>query len=1080
MQARQTSHFSSLSAWSLVAFLSFASPICGVAASADGGDFSPAAVKRGKEATAMVDLGKNGSGTGFLVHASGVFVTNRHVVEHAPAGKPVTLVLNSGETNQRRVAARVILLSEDEDLALLKTDEPLNIEPLQFSDEGALSELSRIAVLGYPFGKMLATGGDQSPAISINAGRVSALRKDAGVLERIQLDAATNPGNSGGPVITADGGVVGVVVSGIGGANVNFAIPAARVKKLIAQPVLSMKVPELPFSKRTAAQEFELEIVPITPVAADSELAVHFGQGEKRRSFTAEKKDGKYRIKAAPVESPGPLRLWLTAQVGVLRFRANVNDVPVKIGKKTVQLSEIRNMVTVGKDVKTTLSHFDEERGEFEVVDTRPTELPTLQSQINDATVDFEKATEINVSAYDLGALNIPYELELKSQGRVVASARGRIPLTDPPAGLQQDERNRGFRMNFGALFRRSRGVSAPDQELNLLTIFNLKNDIKSGTWERKGSGLETKPDAAAWCESPVIPSRDYELDLEFTPSQKATGELLVHLPVGRTHAMLRINGSAKGFAKLDLAGQTQDGSGEVSIPPFEKDKEMGVNVSVATQGENVRIFVRVGEAAPLMWMGKLKNLAEPKIANIATDRVAVGHTGLAMWLKTFTISAPDGSLRVLREWMADHHPDSPQLVAAWELNYPWTTKKITGLGPDHHVGNLIGTPEFVLDVGVGGTGAMKLSGKAAGFTLSECPHTNQGKHGARTISMWYRPDSTDDKTGRCYLYDAGGTDRGYAVYLLGDTLYAGGWDLPAKWNGTWFKAAGITAGKWHHFALTLAATGKDKSTALRLYVNGTEVGSGFSNIIGDHERLSFGTLFGTSRNSPEEPKDVAVENKQFAGLIDKVQIYNEARSATTVKILSGGHFKPAVPPPPAMLDAALAQRLKAAIDGRTIQRLGPSGSTERDTTKEGEGWNDLPKAGSLLVGFEYVNGWWKDARMVKALRPIFLTPTGIVEGRSRGIPNKDYKTVKAKDGYAVSGLVVNPGKERLGGFQVIFAKITPTPVGAGKAETYLSEWIGGEIKEGAVTLGGDGKLGVGVFGITGADVASIGLIVAP
>ena len=193
------------------------------------------------------------------------------------------------------------------------------------------------------------------------------------------------------------------------------------------------------------------------------------------------------------------------------------------------------------------------------------------------------------------------------------------------------------------------------------------------------------------------------------------------------------------------------------------------------------------------------------------------------------------------------------------------------------------------------------------------------------------------------------------------------------------------------------------------------------------------------------------------------------------MKILSGGHYKAAVPAPPAMLDAALAQRLKAAIDGRTIQRLGPVGSTERDKSKEGEGWNDLPKTGSLLVGFEYANGRWKDAPMVKALRPIFLTPTGIVSGKARGIPYKDYKTIKAKEGFAVSGLIVNPGKERLGGFQVIFAKID-----SGKAETYKSEWIGGEITDGAVTLGGDGKLGVGVFGITGADVASIGLIVAP
>ena len=78
--------------------------------------------------------------------------------------------------------------------------------------------------------------------------------------------------------------------------------------------------------------------------------------------------------------------------------------------------------------------------------------------------------------------------------------------------------------------------------------------------------------------------------------------------------------------------------------------------------------------------------------------------------------------------------------------------------------------------------------------------------------------------------------------------------------------------------------------------------------------------MFGTTRKSPAEPTDVPVENKQFSGLIDKVQVYNEARSPATVKILSGGHFEFAAPPPPPKLDAALAERIKAAKDGKMLQ----------------------------------------------------------------------------------------------------------------------------------------------------------------
>ncbi len=841
----------------------------------------------------MVDLGKRGSGTGFLVHASGIFVTNRHVVEHVPAGTLVTLVLNSGEANQRRVQARVIQLSEAEDLALLKTDEPLEIEPLRLADGAALSELSRIAVLGYPFGKMLATGADQSPAISINAGRVSALRKDGATLERIQLDAVANPGNSGGPVITADGGVVGVVVSGIGGASVNFAIPAERVKRLIAQPLLSLRVPEMPFSKRAEVQEFEVEILPITPVSEGSEVVVHFGKAEKRRSFTAEKKDGKYRIKAAPMEPSGPLRLRLSARLGALRYEVNVNDCPVKIAGKRIQLSEIRSFTTEKQVVKTTLVHFDEERDQFEVLDGRPGGLPTLRGVMNDGTVDLQKMWSLSVSAYDPGTLTIPYEIELKSKGRVVASARGQIPLTDPPAGLQQDGNSSRSGTNILAMFGRSRMMGAPSQTLDLLTLGVPKMDVRSGTWERKGTGLETKAEPSAWYECPVVPTREYDLEMQIVPSQKAEGELLIHLPVGRTHATLRVNGSAKGLAKLELAGQAPDGTGEVTIPPFEKGKDYELSVSVATRGEDARVLARVGGGSPLMWVGKLKDLAEPKLANIAADRIAIGHQGLAMWVKALTLSAPDGSLRVLREWTENLTPTSPQLVAFWELNYPWTGKKISGSGEDDHFAELVGTPEFVASEGVGGSGAMKLGGKSAGFLVRECPHTNLGWHPERTISMWFRADRTDDPAARHYLFDEGGADKGYAIYLLGGTIYAGGWDLPQKptWEGTWLKADGIVAGKWYHVALTLAAKGKDKSKALQFFLNGNEVGSGFGNAAGDHERLAFGTLLKTSRTSPAEPTDVAVVNQQFSGLIDKVQIFNETRGAAGVKILSGGLY---------------------------------------------------------------------------------------------------------------------------------------------------------------------------------------------
>lgn len=176
------------------------------------------------------------------------------------------------------------------------------------------------------------------------------------------------------------------------------------------------------------------------------------------------------------------------------------------------------------------------------------------------------------------------------------------------------------------------------------------------------------------------------------------------------------------------------------------------------------------------------------------------------------------------------------------------------------------------------------------------------------------------------------------------------------------------------------------------------------------------------------------------------------------------------------VLDEAIAQRIKVVIDAQSFERIEPVAG--RGITQ-----TDLPKQGAILVGFEYISGTWKGDKIVNSLKPLFLTTEGVVPGEARGVLNQGFKTIKAREGFAVSGLIVNPGKEeekRLGGFQIIFAKIQSRKVPLEKPETYKSEWIGGEIRKDAVTLGGDGRVGIGVLIVAGAAVHAIGLIVAP
>lgn len=110
----------------------------------------------------------------------------------------------------------------DPDPTLLQTAEG-GFESLDLGDSDALTELQPVVAFGFPFGRELATEG--YPAVTVNALKISALRRTNGSLWRIQLDGALNPGTSGCPVLDEYGSVIGVVASGKPGSGLALAIP---------------------------------------------------------------------------------------------------------------------------------------------------------------------------------------------------------------------------------------------------------------------------------------------------------------------------------------------------------------------------------------------------------------------------------------------------------------------------------------------------------------------------------------------------------------------------------------------------------------------------------------------------------------------------------------------------------------------------------------------------------------------------------------------------------------------------------------------------------------------------------------
>ena len=179
------------------------------------------------------------------------------------------MILSPGLREQEIITAKVVRIDQRLDLALLQANKKATFTPLALGSCEGLQELTEVIAVGFPFGKDLALAKGEYPAVSVNFGRVTSLRLKKGDLDRIQMDAIVNPGNSGGPVLDTKGKVIGVVVSGIGGAGVNFAIPSEHVHRFVSTPDVEVNAPSIAYANRYKAASFQ-----VAPVADPLQGAV--------------------------------------------------------------------------------------------------------------------------------------------------------------------------------------------------------------------------------------------------------------------------------------------------------------------------------------------------------------------------------------------------------------------------------------------------------------------------------------------------------------------------------------------------------------------------------------------------------------------------------------------------------------------------------------------------------------------------------------------------------------------------------------------------------------------------------------
>jgi len=164
-------------------------------------------------------------GSGFLISADGVIVTNNHVVKGA---RTLSVTLDDGTV----LPAKVLGTDPRTDIAVLKIDAGHPLPFIQLGNSRDVKPGEWVVAMGNPFGL----------SSTVTAGIVSAVSRDIGAGpydQFIQIDAPINQGNSGGPLFTQDGKVIGMntaILSPTGGSvGIGFAIPSDMIRTVSAE-----------------------------------------------------------------------------------------------------------------------------------------------------------------------------------------------------------------------------------------------------------------------------------------------------------------------------------------------------------------------------------------------------------------------------------------------------------------------------------------------------------------------------------------------------------------------------------------------------------------------------------------------------------------------------------------------------------------------------------------------------------------------------------------------------------------------------------------------------------------------------
>ena len=161
-------------------------------------------------------------GTGCIIDKNGTILTSAHVVD---VGNSVVVTMSNGQNYTAKVIKK---LGENKDIALLKIDVPTELKTVKLGDSEKIKVGQKVLAIGNPFG----FNGTLTQGI---ISRIDYTKN------RIQTDAAINPGSSGGPLLNKNGEIIGINQAiynpdnNISNIGIGFAIPINLVKEYLSE-----------------------------------------------------------------------------------------------------------------------------------------------------------------------------------------------------------------------------------------------------------------------------------------------------------------------------------------------------------------------------------------------------------------------------------------------------------------------------------------------------------------------------------------------------------------------------------------------------------------------------------------------------------------------------------------------------------------------------------------------------------------------------------------------------------------------------------------------------------------------------